>query len=88
MAENGVQLNLIKPILKRNCLHKSNNIIICWKSFEVWLVRLDYQEVKEKTPSGEIRITEIPNQHILNPIYAPLNEAVSLLNLPTEEIEN
>lgn len=51
-------------------------------------MRLDYREVKEKTPSGAERTIEIPNQQILNPIYAPLSETVSLLGLSTEEIEN
>jgi len=34
--------NMIKPIMRRNCLHQRNNIIIQWKSFEIWMVKLEY----------------------------------------------
>ena len=29
------QVNMLKPILRRNCLHNRNNIVIQWKSFEI-----------------------------------------------------
>ena len=36
------QMNMLKPILRRNCLHKSSNIVVQWKSFEIWVIKLEY----------------------------------------------
>ena len=33
-------LSLVKPVLKKNCLHLQNNIILTWKSFEIHVIRM------------------------------------------------
>ena len=32
-------LTMIKPVLKRNCLHLQNNVILTWKSFEIQVIK-------------------------------------------------
>jgi len=40
-------INQMKPVLRRNCLHNRNNIVIQWKSFEVWIARLEYSAASD-----------------------------------------
>ena len=60
------QVNVLKPILRRNCLHNRNNIVIQWKSFEIWVIKLDYLSKDESLNNKLI------GQKILNPVYVPL----------------
>ena len=62
----GSQMNLLKPILRRNCLHNRNNIFIQWKSFEIQIVQLEYASTAGADSN------QIKSHRLLNPVYAPL----------------
>lgn len=49
----------IKPVLKKNLLHNSNNAIVMWKSFEIWMI--------EETTNANFGKTRVHN-----PIYVPI----------------
>ena len=68
-------VNMIKPLLRRNCLHNRSNIVVQWKSFEIWVVRLEYAGGANATSN------KLLNRKILNPVYVPLNELTYLLTL-------
>ena len=75
------QINLLKPILRRNCLHNRNNIVIQWKSFEIWTVKTEF------SGSHESMTNKLIGQKILNPVYVPLSELNHLLTLNESQIE-
>ena len=75
------QINILKPILRRNCLHNRNNIVIQWKSFEIWVIKLEY------AGNLESKTNKLTSQKILNPVYVPLNELNHLLTLTPSQIE-
>ena len=75
------QINILKPILRRNCLHNRNNIVIQWKSFEIWVIKLEY------AGSNESMTNKLTSQKILNPVYVPLNELNHLPTLTPSQIE-
>ena len=75
------QINMLKPILRRNCLHQRNNIVIQWKSFEIYVVKLEY------AGSTEAASNKIVNRKILNPVYVPLSELNHLLTLAPDQIK-
>jgi hypothetical protein len=37
-AIDETDINQMKPVLKRNCIHLRNNVIVTLKSFEIWPV--------------------------------------------------
>lgn len=68
-------INMVKPLLRRNCLHNRANIVVQWKSFEIWVVRLEYAGGADQTSN------KLLQRKILNPIYVPLKELTHLLTL-------
>ena len=40
IAASLYNLSLVKPVLKKNCLHLQNNIILTWKSFEIHVIKM------------------------------------------------
>lgn len=43
-------LGAIKPVLRRNCFHLGQNVIVSWRSFEVWLVQQGKSGFKAQNP--------------------------------------
>ena len=58
------EYKVTKPVLKRNCIHLRNNVIVTWKSIEIWPILQEENEVK-----------------ILNPVYVPVNELLSYMDM-------
>ena len=75
------QINMLKPILRRNCLHNRNNIVIQWKSFEIWTVKMEFEGGHDSMHN------KLVSQKILNPVYVPLTELNHLLTLTESQIE-
>ena len=78
----GGQINMLKPILRRNCLHNRNNIVVQWKSFEILIFKLEY----EQNTLGVEALKKV-SKKILNPVYVPLHELNYLLTLTPIQIE-
>lgn len=57
-------LKYLKPALKRNTLHMRNNVIVSWKSFEIWVIQQG---------------VDLASSKILNPLYVPMEEATKML---------
>lgn len=74
------QINMIKPILRRNCLHLRNNIVVTWKSFEIQVIRLEYAGA-EGSDNNALQ------PRYLNPVYVPMSELSILLNSSPSQIE-
>ena len=72
---------MLKPILRRNCLHQRNNIVLQWKSFEIWITKLEYEG------SSETLQNKLVNRKILNPVYVPMSELNYLLTQSPQCIE-
>ena len=68
IAASLYNLSMVRPVLKKNCLHLQNNIILTWKSFEIYVVKM---------LSKEQQIAEKINQpyKFFNPIYVPILQA-------------
>lgn len=75
------QLGQIKPILRRNCLVNRSNIVIQWKSFEIYVVKLVYED------SSNTKSNKLHDRKLLNPVYVPFAELTYLLSLPLLQIE-
>jgi len=67
------QVNMLKPILRRNCLHNRNNIVLQWKSFEIQIVKLEYASTADTLTNKCIA------RKLLNPVYVPISELNHLL---------
>jgi hypothetical protein len=74
-------VNLIKPILRRNCLHNGSNIVVQWKSFEIWVIKLEFAGTADNHQN------KVTKRKILNPIYVPISELNYLLTLSERQIE-
>ena len=53
------RLNRIKPVLRKNCFNQGNNVIVSWRSFEIWLIKQENNSVKIQNP------IYIPLEHAL-----------------------
>ena len=63
-----MHINHMKPLLRRNCLHNRSNIVIQWKSFEVWIARLEYSTASDQTHN------KLVGRKMLHPVYVPCSE--------------
>lgn len=72
-------INMIKPILRRTCVHSRNNVLVTWKSFEIQIIRLEYTQEK----GGK----SVLQYKYCNPVYVPMSELTYLLSLPPSQIE-
>lgn len=61
-------MKYLKPALKRNTLHLRNNVIVGWKSFEIWVIQQG---------------VDLASSKILNPLYVPMEEATKMLSSMT-----
>lgn len=67
-------MKYLKPALKRNTLHMRNNVIVSWKSFEIWVIQQG---------------VDFGSSKILNPLYVPMEEAKAMLSsMSVTQIEN
>jgi len=76
-----MQMNMMRPVLKRNCLHNRSNIVVQWKSFEIWIVRLEYSTGSDQGHN------KLVGRKILNPVYVPFSELNYLLTLSPIKME-
>ena len=64
-------------MLRRNCLHNRNNIVLQWKSFEIQIVKLEYASQSASW------FNHCTSRKLLNPVYVPISELNYLLSLST-----
>lgn len=56
-------------------LHLHNNVIVTWKSFEIWPILQEISSLKVQT------------MRILNPVYVPVNQLQQFLEIPPAQFE-